>query len=72
MVDCQATLKGELVNEIYINAANIPEYAVKIAAMAAIELTESILRQPGGREMLDAETERRKAARVANTKTGRS
>lgn len=51
---------------------DIPDHAVKIAAMAAIELTESILRQPGGREMLDAETERRKAARVANTKTERS
>lgn len=28
MADCQATLKGELVNEVYINAADIPEYAV--------------------------------------------
>lgn len=58
--------------QLDFTVANIPEHAVRIAAMAAIELTESILRQPGGREMLDAETERRKAARVANTKTERS
>lgn len=47
-------------------AEAIPEYAVKIMATAAIELTESILRQPGGREMLDAETARRKAERAIN------
>ena len=51
---------------------DIPEHAVRIAAMAAIELTESILRQPGGREMLDAETARRKAARAAGQKNERS
>ena len=47
-------------------AAVIPEYAVKIMATAAIELTESILRRPGGREMLDAETARRKAEKAIN------
>lgn len=45
--------------------ADIPEYAVNIAAMAAIDLTLSILRMPGGREMLDAETAARKARRAA-------
>lgn len=60
------------VAQLDFTAADIPEYAVRIAAMAAIELTESILRQPGGREMLDAETARRKAAKAADQKTERS
>ena len=39
---------------------DIPDHAVKIAALAAIGLTKSILQRPGGREMLDRETERRR------------
>lgn len=58
--------------QLDFTVTDIPEHAVRIAAMAAIELTESILRQPGGREMLDAETARRKAAKAANSKTERS
>lgn len=58
--------------QLSFTVTDIPEHAVRIAAMAAIELTESILRQPGGREMLDAETTRRKAAKAANSKTERS
>ena len=58
--------------QLSFTVADIPGHAGRIAAMAAIELTESILRQPGGREMLDAETARRKAAKTANTKTERS
>ena len=54
--------------QLDFTVADIPEHAVRIAAMAAIELTESILRQPGGREMLDAETARRKAAKAASQK----
>ena len=53
-------------------AADIPEHAMKIAGMALFEMTERILRQPGGREMLDAETARRKAARAAGPKNERS
>lgn len=45
--------------------ADIPDYAMKIAAMGALELTLSILRMPGGREMLDAETAARKARQAA-------
>lgn len=48
---------------------DIPEYARNIVAMAAIDLTLSILRMPGGREMLDAETAARKA-RQAEAKEG--
>ena len=38
----------------------IPEPVLKIVAMASCDLTEKILREPGGRERLDAETRRRK------------
>ncbi len=39
---------------------DIPEHVLKIVAMASCDLTEKILREPGGRERLDAETRRRK------------
>lgn len=39
---------------------DIPEHILKIMAMASCGLTEKILREPGGRERLDAETRRRK------------
>lgn len=39
---------------------DIPEHVLKIMAMASLDLTEKILREPGGRERLDAETKRRK------------
>ncbi len=45
---------------------------MKIAGMALFEMTERILRQPGGREMLDAETARRKATKAAGQKIERS
>lgn len=37
------------------STSDIPEYIRKLAALAAIELTESILRQPDGRRMLAEE-----------------
>jgi hypothetical protein len=46
-------------------ADDFPEYAWNLAAMAALDLTLSILRMPGGREMLDAETAARKARQAA-------
>ncbi len=51
--------KSRAMTELVFEPQDIPEYALKIVAMAALELTESILRQPGGREMLNAETARR-------------
>lgn len=53
----------EGVSGLEFSPHDIPDHAVKIAALAAIELTESILRRPGGREMLDRETERRRLRR---------
>jgi len=50
----------EGISELEFSPQDIPDHAVKIAALAAVGLTESILRRPGGREMLDRETERRR------------
>ncbi len=47
------------ISDLEFSPRDIPDHAVKIAALATIELTESILRRPWGREMLDRETERR-------------
>ena len=47
---------------------DIPDYVLRNLAMAAYELTQSILRQPGGREMLDSITAQRKAAQAGNQK----
>ena len=60
------------VAQLDFTTADIPEHAVRIVAMAAIELTESILRHPGGREILAAETARRNAAKAAGPKIERS
>ena len=60
------------VAQLDFHASDIPEHAMRIAGMALFEMTERILRQPGGREMLDAETARRKAARAAGQKHERS
>ena len=49
----------EGISELEFSPRDIPDHAVKIAALAAVELTESILQRPGGREMLNRETERR-------------
>lgn len=46
---------------------DIPDYAVRNLAMAAYELTQNILRQPGGREMLDRITSERKAAEAKSS-----
>lgn len=43
---------------------DIPEHVLKIMAMASLALTENILREPGGRERLDAETKKRKEGKL--------
>lgn len=51
---------GELTDFIHINVDEIPDHARDALAESTLELVRSILRQPGGREMLDAKTEERK------------
>lgn len=43
---------------------DIPEHILKIMAMASLDLTEKFLREPGGRERIDAETKKRKEGKL--------
>lgn len=47
-------------DQFKLRPEDIPEYAMKIMGMALFEMTMRFLSQPGGREMLDEETARRK------------
>ena len=62
------TLEGEQVNEVHINTAEIPDFVRDNLAAATLDLIHGILRQPGGREALDAKTAARKAAVAAKGK----
>lgn len=61
MSDCQATLEGELVSEVHINTAEIPASVRDDLAAATLDFIHDLLRQPGGREMIEA----KKAAKAA-------
>ena len=50
----------------------IPDYVLRNLAMAAYELTQSVLRHPGGRDMLVEITARRRAALAAAEKGGKA
>lgn len=54
--------------EIQIDTAAIPAYTRDRLAAATLDLFHAILRQPGGREALDARTAARKAAAAATKK----
>lgn len=58
-------LEGELVNEVHINTAEIPDHVQDNLAAATLDLIYGILRRPGGREALDARTAARHAATAA-------
>lgn len=53
---------GELTTAIHINVDEIPDHMRDALAESTLELIRNILRQPGGREALDARTKARKAA----------
>lgn len=61
-IELTATLSGELINpdHIHVDVTLIPDYVWDDLAAATLDLIRGILRQPGGREMLDAKTEERK------------
>ena len=44
------TEESELVNEVHINTAEIPDFVRDNLAAATLDLIHGILRQPGGRE----------------------
>ena len=58
------TEESELVNEVHINT-EIPDFVRDNLAAATLDLIHGILRQPGGREALDAKTAARRAGRSA-------
>ena len=51
--------------EVHIKTAEIPQALRDDLAAATLDLIHAILRQPGGREALDARTAARKAAQAA-------
>lgn len=55
-IACPATLEGELATELHIRTEEIPPEVRDRLAAATLDLIHSILRQPGGREALDART----------------
>lgn len=57
------TEESELVNEVHINTAEIPDFVRDNLAAATLDLIHGILRHPGGREALDAKTAARRAGR---------
>lgn len=63
--DCPIPLEGELVDEVHIRTEDIPKFMRDNLAAATLDLIHSILRQPGGREALDARTAARHAAKAA-------
>ena len=63
--DYPTHLEGELVDEVHIHTEDIPEFVRDNLAAATLDLIHSILRQPGGREALDARTAARHAAKAA-------
>ena len=56
-------LEGEPVDEVHIRTEDIPEFMRDNLAAATLDLIHGILRQPGGREALDAKTAARRAGR---------
>lgn len=52
-------------DDIHIDVAAIPSYTRDCLASATLDLIHAILRQPGGREALDARTAARHAAQAA-------
>ena len=52
--------------------SDIPDYVRVNLAIASLDLVQQILRQPGGREMLDRETRRRKLEKGKDKKFDRA
>ena len=46
-------------NDIHINTAEIPDYVRDNLAAATLQLIRDILRDPGGREKLEAQKQQR-------------
>jgi len=60
-----APTEEQITTEIHIDTAAIPAHVRDDLAAATLDLIHAILRQPGGREALDARTAARHAATAA-------
>ena len=60
--ECAAPPMGELTAGVHINVAEIPDHARDDLAAATLDFIRGILRQPEGREALDAKIKAKKAA----------
>lgn len=63
-------LSGKEEAKVQINIAEIPVSVRNDLAAATLDFIHGILRQPGGREMLDARTAARKAAQAIPRQDG--
>ena len=63
---------GELTTAVHINVAEIPDHVRDDLAAATLDLIRGILRQPGGREALDAITMGRKERAKNGQEGGRN
>lgn len=52
---------GEVTTEIHINVSEIPDHVRDGLAAATLDFVRGILRQPGGREALDAKIKAKNA-----------
>lgn len=59
------SLNETMTGRIHIDTSKIPDAARDYLSASTMELILNILRQPGGREALDARTAARKAATAA-------
>lgn len=60
--DTAAPPEGEPTTAIHVNVTDIPNHVRDDLAAATLDLVRGILRQPGGRERMDAKIAARKAA----------
>lgn len=60
-----ATLEGQETDALHIDTSAIPGHVRDDLAAATMDLIHSILRQPGGREALDARITANRAASAA-------
>jgi hypothetical protein len=62
MTSIRRATESESENIVKLDLSSIPDYVREELAAATLEAVENFLRQPGGREFLDARKSAKKAA----------
>lgn len=65
MTSIRRATESESENIVKLDLSSIPDYVREELAAATLEAVENFLRQPGGREMLDARTAARKLRKAS-------